>query len=136
MRKGAWVLALAIALTTIVHAQMPRQFPAGAKFGELVGPQQYPLLQIGDRVLRLAPGGRIYDENNRMIVHVYLPARAYVVYAEDMNGDVSRVYILRPDELAQIQASPAATPPLSSSPATLPTSPVQPAGSSPFPGER
>jgi len=104
MRKWVWVLALAFALATTVYAQLSRQFPANGKLGELVGQQQpFPLLQIGDRILRLAPGGRIIDEHNRTILHVYLPKLASVLYVEDMNGDVSHVYILRPDELEQLQ---------------------------------
>jgi hypothetical protein len=104
MRKGAWVLALALAFAANAHAQLPRQFPAGAKLGELTGQQQpFPLLQIGDKVLRLAPGGRIIDENNRIILHVYLPKQAHVLYLEDASGEVSRVFILRPDELEQVQ---------------------------------
>jgi len=83
---------------------MPRQLPANGKLGELVGQNQpFPLLQINDKVVRLAPGGRIYDQNNRTILHTFLPERAYVLFVEDMNGDVSRIYVLRPDELEQIQ---------------------------------
>ena len=97
-------MALAFALAATGYAQLQRQFPANGKLGELTGQQQpFPLLQIGDKVLRLAPGGRIIDENNRTILHVYLPKQAHVLYVEDMNGDVSRVYLLRPDELEQLQ---------------------------------
>jgi hypothetical protein len=104
MTKGAWILALALALVTAVHAQAPRQFPPGSKLGELAGQSQpYPMVQIGDKVLRLSPGARIFDEHNRIIMHSYLPRQAHVVYAEDTNGQVSRVYILRPAELAEIQ---------------------------------
>ena len=98
------MLALWLALAASAHAQMPRQFPPGGKLGELAGRSQpYPMLQIGDKVLRLAPGGRILDENNRIIVHSYLPATANVLYLEDTNGEVSRVFILRPDELEQLK---------------------------------
>jgi hypothetical protein len=104
MRKGACVLALALALVASAHAQVPRPFPAGAKLGELFGQTQaYPLVQIGDRVLRLTPGARVYDEHNRTIVHSYFPRQAYVLYVEDAGGEISRVYILRPDELQQAQ---------------------------------
>ena len=100
MRKGAMVLTLAAAFATSVHAQFPRQFPPEAKLAELVGQKQpYPLLELDDKVLRLAPGGRVMDEHNRVVLHSYLPKHAHVLYVLDMNGDVSRVYILRPDEL-------------------------------------
>src|SRR5687768_529238 len=104
MHRAAMVLALALAFATSVHAQLPRQFPAEAKLAELVGQKQpYPLLALDDKVLRLAPGGRVFDEHNRVILHSYLPTHAHVLYVLDMNGDVSRVYILRPDELKEIQ---------------------------------
>lgn len=104
MRRWAWVVAVALAFAATAHAQMARQFPPGARLGELAGQSQpYPMLQIGDKVLRLSPGGRIIDENNRIIMHVYLPTHAHVLYLEDMNGEVSRVFILRPDELEQLK---------------------------------
>jgi hypothetical protein len=98
------VVALALALATSVHAQIPRQFPPDAKLAELIGQKQpYPLLELDEKVLRLAPGGRVFDEHNRVILHSYLPKHAHVLYVLDMNGDVSRVYMLRPDELKEAQ---------------------------------
>jgi len=97
-------LALAAVIATASHAQMPRQLPANSKLGELIGQQQpFPLLQINNKILRLAPGGRITDEQNRTIVHGSLPQQAFVLYVEDMNGDISRIYLLRPDELERIK---------------------------------
>ena len=104
MRRWAWILALTTAFAATSHAQLPRQFPANGKLGEMVGQQHlFPLIQINDKVLRLAPGGRVIDENNRTLLHSYLPKQAYVLFVEDMNGDLSRVYILRPDELEQLK---------------------------------
>jgi hypothetical protein len=105
MRIRARIVALAIALVaTTSHAQMTRQLPANGKLGELDGQQQpYPLLQIGSKTLRLAPGGRIIDQENRTVLHSYLPQKADVLFVEDMNGDISRLYLLRPDELEQLK---------------------------------
>ncbi|MBI3043320.1 MAG: hypothetical protein HYY78_10915 [Betaproteobacteria bacterium] len=104
MRRWAWILALAAALAATSHAQLLRQLPANGKLGELLGRQQpYPLLQIGGKILRLAPGGRIVDQDNRVVLHSYLPEHAYVLFVEDVNGDVSRVYLLRPEELERLQ---------------------------------
>jgi hypothetical protein len=104
MRRWIWTLALATAWVATSHAQMPRQLPQDGKLGELVGQSQpFPLLQINDQVVRLAPGGRIYDQQNRTILHTFLPERAVVLFVQDMNGDISRVYILRPEELEQLQ---------------------------------
>lgn len=113
MRRWAWILAWMVLFTGTGHAQLPRQFPADAKLGEMVGQQQlFPLVEIDKKVMRLAPGGRVIDANNRIILHAYLPQQAYVLYVTDMNGDLSRVFILRPDELEQIKRNPpaAATP--------------------------
>lgn len=99
-----WILALAAMVAAAAHAQIFRQLPANGRLGQLAGQQQvFPLLQIDDQLVRLAPGGRIYDENNRVIVHASLPRSATVLFVQDMNGDVSRVYILRADELEQIR---------------------------------
>ena len=104
MRRWIWTLALAAAWVATGHAQLSRQLPSGGKLGELVNQQQpFPLLQINNQVVRLAPGGRIYDQNNRTILHTLLPERAAVLFVQDMNGDISHVYILRPEELEQLQ---------------------------------
>jgi len=104
MRRWIWTLALATAWVATGHAQWSRQLPADGKLGELVGQQQpFPLLQINNQLVRLAPGGRIYDQHNRTILHTLLPERAAVLFVQDMNGDISRVYILRPEELEQLQ---------------------------------
>ena len=104
MRRWTWILALAIAVASTAYAQISRQLPGDGKLGELTGQQQpYPLLLIDSKVLRLAPGGRIYDQSNRIILHNFLPATATVLFIQDMNGDVARVYILRPDELELVR---------------------------------
>ena len=104
MRRWIGVLAL-VAIVTAAHAQIFRQLPANGQIGNLTGGQQlpYPLLQINNQTARLAPGGRIYDENNRLIVHGALPPAAPVVFVVDSNGDVSRIYLLRIDEFQQLQ---------------------------------
>ncbi len=98
-------MALTAVIATASYAQMPREFPANSKLGELVGggQQPYPLVQIGDKVMRLAPGGRILDAHNRTIVHGSLPQQAFVLFVQDLNGDISRIVILRPEELEQIK---------------------------------
>ena len=104
MRRWIWTLALAACWVATSDAQMPRQLPGNGKLGELVGQQQpFPLLQIDNQLVRLAPGGRIYDQNNRAILHTFLPERATVLFVQDMNGQISSVYILRPEELVQLQ---------------------------------
>jgi hypothetical protein len=84
-------------------AQLQRLLPANGKLGELAGQQQFPLVQIDRKLLRLAPGGVIVDQNNRFILHNHLPDQAYVLYVLDNRGDLTRIVLLRPDELARLQ---------------------------------
>jgi len=60
-----------------------------------------PYIDLGGSPVRLAPGGVIFDQNNRTIVHNALPPGANVVFTTDMNGDIGRIYILTPREQAQ-----------------------------------
>ena len=78
-----------------------RQLPAG-ELATLREPQPLPLVKLDRRVMRLAPGGRIYDKENRTIVHAQLPPNAPVLYTKDQNGDVQRIYILTPEEQARL----------------------------------
>lgn len=84
------------------HAQL-RTLPANA-IRATVDQQQYPLpyISLNGTVVKLAPGGVIYDRNNRSIVHGALPPGADVVFTTDMNGDVARIYILTHLEKAQL----------------------------------
>jgi len=103
-----WTLVLAAACVATSHAQFSRQLPVNGKLGELVGQQHpLPLIEIDKKVLRLAPGGRIYDQHNRMILHSHLPEKAHVLFVLDMNGDIARAYILRPEEWDQLKPLPA-----------------------------
>lgn len=107
---GRWTcaLALALAFAATSQAQLQRLLPADGKLGELSGQQQqpFPLVQIDRKILRLAPGGRIYDQNNRTIVHGSLPDAATVLFVEDMNGQVSLIYLLLPGELERLKPAP------------------------------
>jgi hypothetical protein len=102
MRKAVWIVALLFTFAATAHAQLPRQLPSNGKLGELSGKQPYPLVLIGGKSLRLAPGGRIFDQHNRTLVHDALPEEGAVLFVEDANGDLSRIYILRPEELEQL----------------------------------
>ena len=80
-----------------------RTLPATAKLAKVGDPQMLPYVELNGTVARLAPGGVIYDENNRSITHNMLPSGAVVGYTTDMNGDVARIYILTPQERAQLK---------------------------------
>ena len=77
MRNALLILfAAGLMLAEFAHAQL-RTLPANAKRAT-VGQQQYPLpmLDLGGKVVKLAPGGVIYDQNNRSILHGALPPGA------------------------------------------------------------
>jgi|SRR5688572_31876452 hypothetical protein len=107
--RRAWVLAAALAFAAASQAQLQRFLPADGAFGELNGQRQQPLplVQIDKKVLRLAPGGRIFDQHNRLIVHGALPDAAPVLYVQDMQGDISRLYVLLPSEVDRVKPVPA-----------------------------
>jgi hypothetical protein len=88
-------------LSGIAHAQV-RTLPAAAKRTTVGQPQQLPYVELGGKRVRLAPGGVIYDQHNRSIVHGALPPGAAVAFILDMHGDVARIYILTPQEQAQL----------------------------------
>ncbi|HKA40009.1 MAG TPA: hypothetical protein VKD25_09575 [Burkholderiales bacterium] len=106
--RGAWVLVAALAFAAASQAQLQRFLPNDGHYGELHDQRQQPLplLQIDKKILRLAPGGRIYDQQNRIIVHGSLPDSAPVLFVRDMNGDIARLWILLPGEIQRLKPAP------------------------------
>jgi hypothetical protein len=104
--------ALAAACATATHAQFNRHLPVDGKLGELVAQKHpLPLVEIDQKIVRLAPGARVYDQDNRTLVHTQLPPQAPVLFVLDMNGEVARAYILRPEEWERLKPPPAASAP-------------------------
>ena len=87
-----------------VEAQLIQQrfLPAGGERGRLGDPQALPLVKIGSRLMRLAPGAVIYDQANRSILHGSLPASAHILYTKNPNGDIQRIYVLTEDERTRL----------------------------------
>ena len=85
-----------------VYAQVMRLLPANGERGKTGASQPLPHVTIGSRVLRLAPGGVIYDQQNRSIIHAHLPVAAEVLYTKDQSGDIQRIYILTDQEQARL----------------------------------
>jgi hypothetical protein len=63
------------------------------------------MVKIDNRVLRLAPGAVLFDQQNRSIVHAHLPEGADVYFTKDLSGNVLRVYILTEHERARLAAA-------------------------------
>jgi hypothetical protein len=83
-------------------AQQIRFLPDNGKRGTTGGRLQMPLVAIGRETRKLAPGGLIFDTNNRTILHGSLPAGADVWYQVNNSGQFQRIYILRPEEQARL----------------------------------
>ena len=99
-RLSIFVALLLVAFAA--QAQM-RALPEKGKRATVDAQQlAVPLISLGGTVARLAPGGVIYDQNNRMIVHTALPLGADVIYTTDINGDIGHIYVLTPQEQAQL----------------------------------
>jgi hypothetical protein len=97
MRKLLLFLVL-LATAGAALAQPNRTLPAKLQRGTVGEQQALPLVTIDGKSLKLAPGGVIFDENNRTVVHGALPPGAAVAYTTDMNGDIGRIYVLTPAE--------------------------------------
>ena len=76
-----------------------RFLPANGERGTLGPTVDFPAVTIGKNVLLLTPGARLYDRDNRTIVHAQLPPGAEVIYSRDQAGYVQRIYILTEQEL-------------------------------------
>ena len=97
-------LGSALLLSPPCAAQQIRQLPVNGKRGTTGDKLPLPQLVVGRETLTLAPGGVIYDANNRTIIHSALPVDADVWYQLNPTGQVQRLYILRPEEQARLNA--------------------------------
>ena len=70
-----------------------------------VSPLQYPYIKINGKQLRLSPGARIYDTNNRIIQTSRLPATSQAIYQLNFQGDVQRVWLITTQELTEFQTN-------------------------------
>jgi hypothetical protein len=85
-----------------VAALAARVLPSDAKFAE-DAEFSYPYVTANKRTLRLAVGVRIYNEHNLIVMPATVPRKANVLLKTDINGDVSRVWILTDDEAKAYQ---------------------------------
>ena len=104
MRKLLLLLTFCVAIPffNAALAQVVRALPPQGERGRLGESQPLPFVKVGTRVLRLAPGGLIFDQQNRTIVHGHLPVAADILYTKDQAGDIQRIYILTEQEKARL----------------------------------
>jgi hypothetical protein len=106
--------ALALALSAVlaaasVVARAERQFPADIAFAK-AAQFDYPYVKIDKQVYRLSVGSRIYNDQNLIVMPTTVPASAAVVYRTDINGEISQLWLLTPDEAQTIAANPPQAP--------------------------
>ena len=84
----------------LAHAARP--LPADGQTGYFKA-LDYPLVQIGKDALRLAPGARVFDLDNRVMMHNQLPAEANVLYQYDVSGLILNIWFLREEEIQELK---------------------------------
>ena len=84
-----------------VAAQAARNFPASALRGELVVTAP-PELLLNKQPARLAPGARIRDTHNMLVMSgAVIRQRLLVNYTLDLQGQLLEVWLLNPAEAAR-----------------------------------
>lgn len=93
--RPALVATLLLTAAAAAHAQaVQREFPAKALRGTMVVVQP-PLVAMDDRATRFAPGARILDSTNKLVMSSALVNQELVVnYTLDQRGQVHQVWLL------------------------------------------
>jgi hypothetical protein len=95
--------AVASSFPAAAQFMQQRFLPANGERGMLGAAQDFPAVRIGNTDLLLTPGARIYDRENRTIVHAQLPPGSEVLYSRDQAGRIQRIYILTEQELTALK---------------------------------
>jgi hypothetical protein len=101
MYRCALAAVLAATLAAPAVAQIQRDFPQNALRGAIVV-GDFPQITLNGREAMLAPGSRIRNQDNLIVMAASLTgARLLVNYTFDIAGGLVRdVWILRPEEAA------------------------------------
>ncbi|WP_349251924.1 hypothetical protein [Azoarcus sp. L1K30] len=101
MRVFRLILCLLVGCLSaqIASAAMLRPIPGAAKKVEMtfVGGMQ---VAVGDSVRTLSPGAQIRDTSNRIVLPSYVSGKYIVRALTDNYGQIHRVWILTPEEIA------------------------------------
>ncbi len=101
MIRCVTLLAASLLAAVPAAAQFARNFPATALRGEMTVLQP-PEVLLNGRPARLAPGSRIRDENNLLVMSGALAQRKVLVhYTVDSVGLLLDVWLLTPAERAR-----------------------------------
>ena len=98
---AALALAVPALVSTQVHAQIVRPIPLKSLRGEMVFGAP-PEVVLNGQLVRLAPGARIKDANNMIILSGALTGQKLTAnYSVDSYGLLVDVWLLRDDEIAR-----------------------------------
>ncbi|MBW7924502.1 MAG: hypothetical protein H3C59_07130 [Burkholderiaceae bacterium] len=87
------------AFTPRSHAQLLRSFPEKARLARLEM-RIFPEALLDGESVRLAAAARIHDADNRIVMPASLSGTHDVLVENDASGQIGRVWILTPEELA------------------------------------
>lgn len=91
-------LVMLLLLSLLIQpALAERFFPDAAKRGEWTS-SQYPYVTISGKRYQLAPGVKVYDKDNRIVLPTMYPTRASVAYQQDFGGTITKIWVLTTDE--------------------------------------
>ena len=100
-RRVIAAVSALLLLMSVVHAQVPRNFPADALRGSMVI-GEVPEILLNAKPARLGPGVRIRDQGNLQPRPAALIGMTFLVhYTVDTQGLVKDVWILTPEEAAR-----------------------------------
>ena len=92
------LLICAFMLPALAAAQ-PRPIPDSAKRG-YVTQIEGPIVEVDGARMRLAPGAQIRGQNNLIVMPMSLPAGVLAKYTLDSLGQITRLWVLTPEEAA------------------------------------
>ncbi|MCZ2413577.1 MAG: hypothetical protein LC136_04870 [Burkholderiales bacterium] len=95
--------AVALAWSLPAPAQGTRSFPEAARPGRFAM-RIFPEATLDGEPVRLGAGARIFDQRNMIVMPASLSGSFDALVERDPAGNVSRVWLLTPEELLAAQA--------------------------------
>lgn len=101
MWRRPFLIGLMCAVVSFPALALERPFPKNAQRG-IMSPAPYPEIVLDGKQRRLAPGARIWNEDNLIQVPASLRGNNLPVnYTENAEGEIDRVWILSEEEAGQ-----------------------------------
>lgn len=100
IRAAVGLALFALSLAVAAQAGIYRQLPPAAKKGELAGTANDWKIVIDGKTYPMAPGIRIRDTRNMIVVPFGIGGPSVVRYTRDQTGAVDNVWLLTRDEIA------------------------------------